>query len=56
MTVMIAYTKWTSLACNLRDGEAIKLAKKNDKDADLKTRERAFALENIPSLYSFIAY
>ena len=56
MNLMFNFSRVTSLACCIRDGEKIAVAKKEGKEADLKPREKAFAVEEIPSFFDFISY
>ena len=56
MNLMFNFCRVTSLACNIRDGDTLEKAKKNGKEADLKSREKAYAIEKIPSFFDFISY
>ena len=56
MTLMFGYSRVTSLACCLRDGETVKIARQEKKEPDLKRREIAFAVEEVPSVFSYISY
>jgi len=56
MVLMGAYCKLTSLACCLKDGETLRLAKLNDTKPDLKSREEKFAVEEMPSVLDFTSY
>jgi len=56
MSLMFHYCKNTSLACNIKDYEAIKKAKKDDSEPDLKPREKVFAVEKRPNVFDYISY
>lgn len=56
MNLMFNYCRVTSLACCIRDGIKLKEARKKGVEADLKSREKAFAIEEVPSFFDFIAY
>jgi hypothetical protein len=55
MTLMFGYCRVTSLACNIKDGSVVKMTKKGEKP-DLKNREVAFAVEEIPSVFDYLSY
>ena len=54
MNLMFNYCRVSSLAFCLRDGAVIKEAK--GKDVDLKSREKVYAVQEVPSLFDFMAY
>jgi len=56
MVLMGAYCKLTSLACCLKDGETLRLARLNNSEPDLKSREIKFAVEELPSVLDFTSY
>ena len=58
MNLMFNYCRVTSLVCCLRDGITIKEARAKGKDVqpDLKRRELAYAVEEVPSFFDFISY
>jgi len=56
MTIMMAYTKLSSLACNIKDGDTHRTAKKEGNEADLKRREKYYAVEEVPSIFSYLSY
>ena len=56
MNLMFNFSRVTSLACCIRDGDIIKESKAIDKEADLRPREKAYAVEDIPSLFDFLSY
>lgn len=56
MNLMFNYCRVTSLACCIRDGIRIKEARLKGVEADLKRREKAYAVEEIPSFFEFMAY
>ena len=56
MNLMFNYCRVTSLACCIRDGIKLKEARKSGVEVDLKRREKAYAVEEIPSFFEFISY
>ena len=56
MNLMFNYCRVTSLACCLRDGFSIKESKRTGNPVNLKRRELAYAIEEVPSLFDFLAY
>ena len=56
MNLMFNFSRVTSLACCIRDGDIIKKSKAKDKEVDLRPREKAYAVEEIPSLFDFLSY
>ena len=56
MNLMFNFSRLTSLACCIRDGEKMAQAKKEGKEADLKPREKAYAVEEVPSFFDFMSY
>ena len=56
MNLMFNFSRLTSLACCIRDGDKIAQAKKADKEADLKPREKAYAVTETPSFFDFMSY
>ena len=56
MNMMFNFCRVSSLGCCIRDGETLEKAKKNGTVADLKPREKAYAIEEIPSFFDFISY
>ena len=56
MNLMFNFCRVSSLACCIRDGSRITKAKKDGVEADLKSREKEFAVEQIPSFFDFISY
>lgn len=56
MNLMFNYCRVTSLACCIHDGVTIKKARQAGKEPDLKKREKAFAIEEMPSFLDFMSY
>ena len=56
MNLMFNYCKITSVVCCIKDGIAMKNARKLDKEPDLKRREKVYAVEEVPSFFDFISY
>ena len=58
MNLMFNYCRVTSLACCIRDGVTVKEARAKGESVapDLKKRELAYAIEEIPSFFDFISY
>ena len=56
MNLMFNFSRLTSLACCIRDGDKIVQAKKVGKEAELKPREKAYAVEKMPSFFDFMSY
>ena len=56
MNLMFNYCRVTALACCIRDGQTVKDARKQGKEPNLKTREKVYAIEEIPSFFDFISY
>ena len=56
MNLMFNFSRVTSLACCIRDGDLIKRAKASGKEANLRPREKAYAVEEVPSLFDFLSY
>ena len=54
--LMFNFCRVSSLACCISDGDKIVKAKKDGKEADLKPREKAYAIEQIPSFFDFMSY
>ena len=56
MNLMFNYCKLTSVVCCIKDGQAVKIARKLDQEPDLKRREKLYAVEDVPSFFDFISY
>jgi hypothetical protein len=56
MTMMFGYCRVTSLACCIKDGETMKVAEKKKQEPDLKPREKAFAVSEVPTIFEFTSY
>ena len=56
MNLMFNFCRVSSLACCIRDGHYMTKAEKDGKEPDLKPREKAFAIKEIPSFFDFMSY
>ena len=56
MNLMFNYCRITSVVCCIKDGTALKTARKLNQEPDLKRREKIYAVEEIPSFFDFISY
>lgn len=56
MTLMFSFSKNTSLACNIKDGEVARKAAKDKKEPLLKGREKLFMVTEMPSFSDYFAY
>jgi hypothetical protein len=56
MTMMFGYCRVTSLACCIKDGHTIKQSEKDKSEPNLKTREKAFAVREVPTIFEFTSY
>lgn len=59
MNLMFNYCRVTSLACCIRDGQKLQVARTNGlapESAGLKRREIAYAVDEIPSFFDYFSY
>ena len=56
MNLMFNFCRVSSLACCIRDGYYMSKAEKDGEEPDLKPREKAFAIKEVPNFFDFMSY